>query len=78
MQVIDVDPELQREAVKRTLTVEGNDLVAYVFTRGLDLILNKTQVIRDFDGSTGKADDEWLFGKRRSSSPDYWRVWRGL
>ncbi|KAG1781703.1 transcription factor Pcc1-domain-containing protein [Suillus placidus] len=28
MQVIDVDPELQREAVKRTLTVDGNDLVA--------------------------------------------------
>ncbi|OJA13613.1 hypothetical protein AZE42_03964 [Rhizopogon vesiculosus] len=30
MQVIDVDPELQREAVKRNLTVDGNDLVAYV------------------------------------------------
>jgi EKC/KEOPS complex subunit PCC1/LAGE3 len=30
MQVIDVDPELQRDAVKRTLAVEGNDLVAYV------------------------------------------------
>jgi len=28
MQVIDVDPELQREAVKRTLTVDGNDLIA--------------------------------------------------
>jgi len=28
MQVIDVDPELQREAVKRTLTVDGNVLVA--------------------------------------------------
>jgi hypothetical protein len=36
MQVIDVDPELQKEAVKRTLTVDGNDLVAYVFTRGLE------------------------------------------
>ncbi|KAG1750851.1 CTAG/Pcc1 family, partial [Suillus lakei] len=28
MQVIDVDAELQRAAVKRTLTVDGNDLVA--------------------------------------------------
>jgi len=28
MQVIDVDPELQREAVKRNLAVDGNDLVA--------------------------------------------------
>lgn len=32
MQVIDVDLELQLQAVKRTLTVDGNDLVAYVFT----------------------------------------------
>jgi EKC/KEOPS complex subunit PCC1/LAGE3 len=37
MQVIDVDPELQRDAVKRTLAVEGNDLVAYVFTRRCSL-----------------------------------------
>ena len=30
-QVIEVDAELQPQAVKRTLTVEGNQLKAYVF-----------------------------------------------
>lgn len=30
-QVIDVDAELQKEAVKRTLTVEGDELIASVY-----------------------------------------------
>jgi len=80
MQVIDVDPELQREAVKRTLTVDGNDLIAYVFTRGWSPshILNEMQDICDFDSSTGKADNEWLSGECRSSRQNNRRVWRGF
>ena len=30
-QVIDVDAELQKEAVKRSLTVEGDELIASVY-----------------------------------------------
>lgn len=30
-QVIDVDVELQKDAVKRTLTVEGDELIASVY-----------------------------------------------
>ena len=38
-QVIDVDVELQKEAVKRTLTVEGDELIASVYVLLLRLAL---------------------------------------
>jgi len=52
MQVIDVDPELQPESVKRTLTADGNDLVAYVFTTGRSPSCIHLTTYRTFSTST--------------------------
>lgn len=67
-QVIDVDRELQPEVVKRTLTVEGNTLVAYVarYICGRINVQNIQQYIYDTDGSASPPHIKRVPRERRS------------
>ena len=66
-QVIDVDAELQKEAVKRTLTVEGDELIASVYVPLLRLALltvGASQDIPDVNHPFSASINQWILGER--------------
>lgn len=78
-QVIDVDVELQRDAVKRTLTVEGDELIASVYVPlllRLELLtVDASQDISDVNHPFSASSSQWILGERRSRRSNDRGIW---
>ena len=80
-QVIEVDRELQPDVVKRTISVEGTELVAYGTHIFLDyddkMLTSILQDLHNIDRPAGAANNKRLPGERRPGRTDDRGVRRG-